>query len=68
MTILFLNKQSRFFLILNVKTSFTLCFLKKLVRGRKGGNFKICGDELILDVLELQMNGKKEGFRGRLPF
>ena len=34
----------------------------KLVRGR---NFKICGDELTLDILELQM---KKGLRGRLPF
>ena len=31
----------------------------KLVRGRKGwGNFKICGDELILDILKFQIKIK----------
>ena len=26
----------------------------------KGGDFKMCGDELILDILELQMKSKKK--------
>ena len=25
------------------------------------GSFKICGDEIILDILELQMKSKKKG-------
>ena len=33
----------------------------------KEGDFKICGDELILDILELQINSKKKDPRGRLP-
>ena len=50
------------------KVSFKAGFPKGGDFRNLGGNFKICGDELILDILELQMNGKKEGFRGRLPF
>ena len=34
---------------------------KKIIRQGfpSGGDFKICGDELKLDILELQMNSKK---------
>ena len=31
--------------------------------GESRGDFKICGDELILDILELQMKCKKKGLR-----
>ena len=35
---------------------------KKIIRQGfpSGGDFKICGDELKLDILELQMNSKKK--------
>ena len=30
---------------------------------KQGGDFKICGNELILDIFELQMKSKKKGFK-----
>ena len=38
-----------------------------VIWGAKGGNFKIFGDELILDILELQMKSKeKKGLLRRI--
>ena len=34
----------------------------KISKGRSGIDFEICGDELILDILELQMKSKQKVF------
>ena len=35
----------------------------KVSKGRKGGNFKICRNELILKILKLHMKSEKKGLR-----
>ena len=31
--------------------------------GKTGGDFKVCGNKLILHILELQMKSKKKGLK-----
>ena len=41
---------------------------RKMIRGKSGGNLKICFKILILDVVDLQTKSKKKSLKGRLPF
>ena len=58
LTILFVHSAGNFFFS-ELKMSFSnLTFKPKFPKF--GGNFKVCGDKLILYILELQIKSKKK--------